>query len=396
MDQMFKSLTSVFYNPLTKTQQSSHPGSVIRKSSRRKYIMDSPHMFPLQHPAQYSPTYQTQPHPYGSSFQVEHIGIRRSPSGFSRPPSRSSPPSDLPPEYSAFSTSPSGRENLRDTARVTQNVLPPLLSKLNRTDDARRSSKHTLSSPFRLDPAQCPGLAHPARILVVNDDTLNAAINHCPASLPHPAVINFADRERPGGGWLNGAMAQEESLCYRSSLSVSLETSRRVGHYPLSGTEAEALYAPWVVVLRGDLATGHRLLLNANGGDVPDVRDLPVVSVLTVPAIKRPRLRKVGNLDGTGWKWVFQRDRDRNFTKDKMRLVLRMAAAYGHKHLVLGALGCGVYANPPEDVAWCWLEVMREDEFRGNWWKTVVFAVYDPKNEGNFEIFNRVLGGQKV
>ncbi|KAK1829447.1 hypothetical protein QBC39DRAFT_263089 [Podospora conica] len=367
--------------------------------------MDSPHHFPIQHPPQYSPQYQTQPHPYASSFQVtqvEHIGIRRSPSGFtrpsSRPSSRSSPTADLPPEYSAYSTSPSGRENLRDTARVTQNVLPPLLAKLNRTDDARRSSKHTLSSPLRLDPAQCPRLPYPARILVVNDDTLNAAIKHCPASdLPHPAVINFADRERPGGGWLNGAMAQEESLCYRSSLSVSLESSRRVGHYPLSGSEAEALYAPWVVVLRGDLATGHRLLLNASGvsGDITDPRDLPVVSVLTVPAIKRPRLRKVGNLDG-GWKWVFQRDRDRTFTKDKMRLVLRMAAAYGHRHLVLGALGCGVYANPPEDVAWCWLEVMREEEFRGNWWKTVVFAVYDPKNEGNFEIFNRVLGGQRV
>ena len=168
-------------------------------------------------------------------------------------------------------------------------------------------------------------------------------------------------------------------------------------HYPLSGTEAEALYAPWVVVIRGDLPSGHRLLLNAGSatGEVMDPRELPVVSVLTVAAIKRPRLRKVGSLDG-GWKWVFQRDRDRSFTKDKMRLVLRVAASYGHRHLVLGALGCGVYANPPEDVAWCWLEVMREDEFRGNWWKTVVFAVYDPKNEGNFEIFNRVLGGKAV
>jgi uncharacterized protein (TIGR02452 family) len=79
-----------------------------------------------------------------------------------------------------------------------------------------------------------------------------------------------------------------------------------------------------------------------------------------------------------------------------MRLALRIAATNGHGMLVLGALGCGVYANPPGEVANCWLEVLREAEFRGNWWREVCFAVYDPKNEGNFAVFERVLAGKKV
>lgn len=83
-------------------------------------------------------------------------------------------------------------------------------------------------------------------------------------------------------------------------------------------------------------------------------------------------------------------------TKTKMRLALRVAANNGHVMLVLGALGCGVYANPPAEIAKFWLEVLREDEFHGNLWREVYFAVYDSKNNGSFEIFRRVLDGKKV
>ena len=83
-------------------------------------------------------------------------------------------------------------------------------------------------------------------------------------------------------------------------------------------------------------------------------------------------------------------------TKEKMRLCLRMAASRGHGLLVLGALGCGAFGNPPEEVAACWLEVLRDDEFGGGWWREIWFAVFDGRNEGNFEVFERVLGGQEV
>lgn len=337
------------------------------------------------------------PHSAGHLRHVEHVHTRR--------PSRSRSQDSPPPEYSLFSE-PSLRDTLRETARQTQAVLHALFRELGTTAEAQAyfSTKHTLDNPLRLDSALCPRFREQIRIRVINEDTLNAGIDAAARASqddathhnPYPAIVNFADRNRPGGGWLNGAMAQEESLCYRSSLSLSLDGKR--GHYPLSAREAEVIYSPFVVVVRGDLASGHQLLLDSHGGGAM-AHNLPVVSALTVNAIRRPDVRQISPLSGSAVahdKYVFQRDRDRTLTKDKMRLVLRVAAWHRHRHLVLGAMGCGVYANPPEDVAHCWLEVLREDEFRGNWWRSVCFAIYDPKKEGNYEIFSRVLHDQKV
>lgn len=77
----------------------------------------------------------------------------------------------------------------------------------------------------------------------------------------------------------------------------------------------------------------------------------------------------------------------------------------GHTKLVLGALGCGVFANPPGDVARCFLEVLRETEFQGGWWQEVAFAVLDnvkggeeggKEGKGNFGVFYRGLHGKVV
>ncbi|KAJ0415140.1 hypothetical protein BJY00DRAFT_293933 [Aspergillus carlsbadensis] len=315
------------------------------------------------------------------------------------------------------------REALRRTADETQDVLPGLLTHLNRTSEARHSEKLSFNSLRALHPDDCPQFPTPATIRVTNDDTLNAAVrlahSHSASHTnPRPIIINFASHKKPGGGWLNGAMAQEESICYRSSLGLSLH--RR--DYPLN--LEDAIYSPFVLVMRGDLATGHHLL--ASPTNPPE--NLPVVSAITVAALYRPALRTLvlsqpnpprprGSLShghasrlhrGSSSpsaspapsrpqrQHVFARDKDRNLTKAKMRLALRIAATNGHGMLVLGALGCGVYANPPGEVANCWLEVLREAEFRGNWWREVCFAVYDPKNEGNFAIFEKVLAGKKV
>jgi uncharacterized protein (TIGR02452 family) len=73
-----------------------------------------------------------------------------------------------------------------------------------------------------------------------------------------------------------------------------------------------------------------------------------------------------------------------------------MAAARGHSLLVLGALGCGAFRNPPREVARLWAEVLGEAEFAGGWWREIVFAVLDTRREGNLEVFEEVLEGLEI
>ncbi|KAF5646382.1 multidrug resistance-associated abc transporter [Fusarium sp. NRRL 52700] len=88
-------------------------------------------------------------------------------------------------------------------------------------------------------------------------------------------------------------------------------------------------------------------------------RELPVVSALTVAALRGPPVRLFTDEPHKGRmrmsnsevfeKRVFANDRDRDITKAKMRLCLRMAAKHNHDMLVLGALGCGVYGIDAPD-----------------------------------------------
>jgi uncharacterized protein (TIGR02452 family) len=294
-------------------------------------------------------------------------------------------PTRLPPQPRE-DTETKQRKNLRGIAAETIRLcsqLDPTLAYY-----AAASTSYTLEKLTRLDPALCPG-HNPTPIKIVNRDSLTAAIElgqlhnatFAKTAQELPLVMNFANRHQRGGGWLNGAVAQEEAICYRSTLSLSLEKAR----YPLS--PKEALYNPTVVVLREESARGH--------GVIPEAKR-PIVAAVTVAALQSPKVTTFGMADGTG-KVVFASEQDRKWTKDKMRLTLRIAAAHGHELLVLGAFGCGAFRNPPEDVAWCWREVLGEHEFSGGWWKEVWFAIYDPSHttdpKGNLATFQRVLNG---
>ncbi|KAF5707758.1 mitochondrial chaperone BCS1 [Fusarium mundagurra] len=143
------------------------------------------------------------------------------------------------------------REELRATAQETLEISRSLLKELGTHDLARHSVKYSFGSLTRLQPTHCPSYRQPAIIKVINDDTLNAAIelyrraqiDTGPKSQP-PIVVNFANRHSPGGGWLNGAMAEEEALYYRSTLALSLNKK----HYPLE--RDEALYSPYELIMR--------------------------------------------------------------------------------------------------------------------------------------------------
>ena len=78
-----------------------------------------------------------------------------------------------------------------------------------------------------------------------------------------------------------------------------------------------------------------------------------------------------------------------------MRTIFRIGLLHHHDSLVLGALGCGAFRNPPAHIARLFHAVMEEEEFK-NKYKLLVFAILDDHNarlkhnpDGNFLPFVR-------
>lgn len=168
-------------------------------------------------------------------------------------------------------------------------------------------------------------------------------------------VLNFASAKNPGGGFINGAMAQEESLAASSCLYKTLiahedyyRNNRACGSMMYTD---HAIYSPDVVFFRDG---AFRLL------------KVPVTaSVLTLPAVNMGQVMLKGEDTALA----------RQVMRGRMSLALAIFASQKCSHLILGAYGCGVFRNDPEEVA-AWWHKLLEESFAGAF-ETVVFAVLD-------------------
>lgn len=64
-------------------------------------------------------------------------------------------------------------------------------------------------------------------------------------------------------------------------------------------------------------------------------------------------------------------------------------------HCILGALGCGVFGNPPKRVAQIFRKVISEEEFAGRF-DDIIFAILDTRGSKNSQIFQEVLDDIRV
>eukprot|EP00658_Telonema_sp_P-2_P061311 TRINITY_DN50021_c0_g1_i1.p1 TRINITY_DN50021_c0_g1~~TRINITY_DN50021_c0_g1_i1.p1 ORF type:complete len:223 (-),score=52.02 TRINITY_DN50021_c0_g1_i1:313-981(-) len=192
------------------------------------------------------------------------------------------------------------------------------------------------------------------------------------------AVLNMANGYNCGGGFERGVGSQEEYLFRNSTLSASLWPRRRAGDerewsgrellagetesvYPFSPTTG--IYSPMVRVF------GIK--------DRPAGEAAHECAMLSVAA-QDLRVNRAYNQGA-----CFSEE----LTREKLRTSLRMAADHGHTAVVLGAIGCGAFRNPPTKVAEAFLELL-SGEFK-DVFAEVVFAIV--KSEENLSCFEAVL-----
>lgn len=195
------------------------------------------------------------------------------------------------------------------------------------------------------------------QIFCINEDTFTAAEPYAKKGLK-TCILNLASDFVPGGGVEKGSRAQEEDLFRRSNLFRTLLRN----FYPLKSDQV--LYTHTVHV---GFDSNYRAL------------DSPFqVSVISCAAIRNPQLYN-GRYTQEDYKLM----------QNKIKMIFEVAKKNGVEILILGALGCGAFHNPPKIVAQIFKQFLN-GEYK-DVFQEVVFAVLS-KNDDNYDIFNKVLG----
>ncbi|MFE1266753.1 TIGR02452 family protein [Streptomyces sp. NPDC058758] len=268
---------------------------------------------------------------------------------------------------------------LREVARQTEAIVAAgsYTAPDGRTVSLREDLAAALAGTRLYGPGPIPvtpDTGRAGRIEVTGESSLAAARRMTTADPGRPvAVLNFASARNPGGGYLNGAQAQEEALCRSSALHATL--LRAPAYYEHHRSDRDAFYtdrvihSPRVPVFRDDRGA----LLAAPF----------TVGFLTSPAPNAGVVRRMS---------PERAHRLPAALASRAERVLETAAAEGYRRIVLGAWGCGVFRNDPAGVAGAFKALLTGDgRFAGHFDETV-FAVLDrAAGTPTLAAFRRVL-----
>jgi uncharacterized protein (TIGR02452 family) len=204
-----------------------------------------------------------------------------------------------------------------------------------------------------------PGTQPATTFAVVNETTLQGC-TRLVASQQYQriGVLNFASAKNPGGGFLGGARAQEESLARSSGLYVSLRQCPE--YYSFHRAQESCLYSdrmiysPACPVFRDDAGAW--------------LAQPYLVDFITSPA---PNAGAVWQNEPANREFIVP------VLTERASKILALAASRQYDALVLGAWGCGVFRNDPSTVAAIFHDSLRSQGRYSGYFRHVLFSVYD-------------------
>ena len=257
----------------------------------------------------------------------------------------------------------------RSTSGRAVNIVDPVRECLEGTryytpEDLKRLRRKVLGQSGTVDSTV---------IEVVNETTLSGIARLLLTGTEPVAALNFASAKNPGGGFLNGSHAQEESLARSSALYAS--QMRAWEYYERHRASSSLLYSdamilsPGCPIIRGD---DGRLL------DEPQVAAFITSAAANAGAAAGNRRGELSSLPD-----VFQR---------RSEYVLALAASHGYRRLVLGAWGCGVFRNDPVVVAESFAAHLRHGCWSGRFDRVVFSVLDDSHDQSTIAAFQGALG----
>ncbi|MCW3465499.1 TIGR02452 family protein [Chitinophaga nivalis] len=216
--------------------------------------------------------------------------------------------------------------------------------------------------------------AQTTRITVTGESTFAAAYRLIvEEGVQQVCCLNFASAKNPGGGFLGGAQAQEESLARASGLYASLDSKWEM--YQINRQYHSCLYTDHMI---------YSPLVPVFRNDQDELLEEPYqVSVITAPAVNAGVVKNNEP----------QREKDiAAVMLGRMEKLLSVAIAQGQTTLILGAWGCGVFRNDKADVASWFAHHLRENDLFKQAFSQIVFAVYDTtEKQDTLNIFKHAL-----
>ncbi len=188
-------------------------------------------------------------------------------------------------------------------------------------------------------------------------------------------VLNLANPVNPGGGVRRGAKAQEEDLCRKSSLLISLEGVKAKVYYDYNRS-------------LGTYMGSHALMIHPQVEIIKDENGelLPETVIVAVMTCAAPMI-------DNGLEGMTQKQYEA-MVYDRITGMLKVAAYLGYKYLILGAFGCGAFGNDARIVSDLFYKALKEFNFDGMWesdmFRRIDFAVLCRSSEQyNFREFSR-------
>lgn len=187
--------------------------------------------------------------------------------------------------------------------------------------------------------------------------------------------LNFASANNPGGGFLSGAQAQEESLSRASTLYPTqlkffdqmYEYNRARRTYLYSD---RMIYSPSVVFFKDD---SDHLLAKPY---CMDVLTSPAVNVGAMIQNNRPDELLLSE----------------KTMMDRIDKILTLFYVKRVQNLILGAWGCGVFRNNPIDIARYFAHYIKDGGKYSQTFENIIFAVYDrSKTQENIKAFENAF-----
>lgn len=197
------------------------------------------------------------------------------------------------------------------------------------------------------------------------------------AEKPEPRevlVLNFANPVHPGGGVRRGSRAQEEDLCRKSSLLLSLESNSARRYYEYNKTLGHYMGSDAVIL------TPKAEIIRDEEGNLLD--ETVIVAVLTCAA---PMV--------TYGKNGMNQSEYEEMIYERILGMLNCALYFGYQDFIPGAWGCGAFGNNARVISDLFhkaLQKMEEGKQEKGFFRRVDFAVLDrSRDQYNLQEFRR-------